>query len=147
LEKEEEKISKHIKSKFDDLKKERLGFLEDWNSLRKKNEEFIRKIHLDQRALDEKKQLEKLIDLNNPNENAINKDSLINTKNDEINKIKEKELDNINLINTKEKKLEDSDILEENSSMNVNKLEEHIKPLRDEILKLTNTWESKLNKV
>jgi len=96
--KEEERLSKNIKFKFDEMKKERLSFLEDWNSLRKKNEEFVRKIHLDQRAIEEKKQLEKLIELNfkQPNENTVN------TVKDEINQqtIKEIELN----LSKKEKK-------------------------------------------
>jgi len=139
--KEEERLSKNIKFKFDEMKKERLSFLEDWNSLRKKNEEFVRKIHLDQRAIEEKKQLEKLIELNfkQPNENTVN------TVKDEINQqtIKEIELN----LSKKEKKHEDSDILEENSIMQGNKIEEHIKPFKDDILKMINTWESRLNKV
>jgi len=126
--KEEERLAKHLRSKFDEMKRERLNFLDDWNSLRKKNEEFVRKVHQDQRALEEKKQQERLQEINNLAHNQIENAVVENQK-------KQKELE---ISPRKDKKMDDSEIMDDNSVIKAAHVEEILKPFRDEVFKSFN---------
>eukprot|EP00341_Mesodinium_pulex_P014581 CAMPEP_0116899272 /NCGR_PEP_ID=MMETSP0467-20121206/7880_1 /TAXON_ID=283647 /ORGANISM="Mesodinium pulex, Strain SPMC105" /LENGTH=144 /DNA_ID=CAMNT_0004572005 /DNA_START=884 /DNA_END=1318 /DNA_ORIENTATION=- len=53
VKKAEKNIRLSVEQKLELLKKDRLVFLNDWNALRKKNDEFIRKLHQDQRNAEE----------------------------------------------------------------------------------------------
>lgn len=44
---------------LDERKVDRMSFIEEWNTLRKKNEEYLRKLLQEQREKDEKKEQEK----------------------------------------------------------------------------------------
>lgn len=52
IEREEKLVSDYASKKVNTLKASRLAFIQEWNSMRKKNDEFVRKVRHEQKMKD-----------------------------------------------------------------------------------------------
>lgn len=143
VKKEESRIHKQATTKVELLGKDRLNFLEDWNKLRKKNDDFLRKLQQDLRNAEEKKLQEK-VDVDNKEKNDINnpKEDMPITIN--ITAPKEKE-DTVKKVEVTKK--ESLEFLSEDSKMIKNsKLEEQLYSIKEEVTRNIQILENKVEK-